>query len=214
MTALIVLGAVAAFFALLLLLPVGADVAFDEGGPQVALRLGPVRLQVLPAKPKKAGGKKKAERSASKQKKARKKPAVAAAHRAGGRLEDFRPFVRLGLSFLCALRRRLLVKRLELTITFDGEDPAKTAIRYGQAQAVAHALLPQLGQAFRIRRQAVALECAFTGGLLRVTCFLQVRLLVLDVLALALRYGLRTYRIYRSQTAPESSAADGGEAEA
>ena len=54
MTALIVLGAVAAFFALLLLLPVGADVAFDEGGPQVALRLGPVRLQVLPAKPKKA----------------------------------------------------------------------------------------------------------------------------------------------------------------
>ena len=38
MTALIVLGAVAAFFALLLLLPVGADVAFDEGGPQVALR--------------------------------------------------------------------------------------------------------------------------------------------------------------------------------
>ena len=124
MTALIVLGAVAAFFALLLLLPVGADVAFDEGGPQVALRLGPVRLQVLPAKPKKAGGKK-AERSASKQKKARKKPAVAAAHRAGGRLEDFRPFVRLGLSFLGALRRRLLVKRLELTITFDGEDPAK-----------------------------------------------------------------------------------------
>ena len=205
MTALIVLGAVAAFFALLLLLPVGADVAFDEGGPQVALRLGPVRLQVLPAKPKKAGGKKKAQR---------KKPAVAAAHRAGGRLEDFRPFVRLGLSFLGALRRRLLVKRLELTITFDGEDPAKTAIRYGQAQAVAHALLPQLGQVFRIRRQAVALECAFTGGLLRVTCFLQVRLLVLDVLALALRYGLRAYRIYRSQTAPESSAADGGEAEA
>ena len=52
MTALIVLGAVAAFFALLLLLPVGAEVAFDEGGPQVALRLGPVRLRVLPAKPK------------------------------------------------------------------------------------------------------------------------------------------------------------------
>ena len=74
--------------------------------------------------------------------------------------------------------------------------------------------LPQLEQVFRIRRQAVALECAFTGGSLRVTCFLQVRLLVLDVLALALRYGLRAYRIYRSQTAPESSAADGGEAEA
>ena len=213
MTALIVLGAVAAFFALLLLLPVGAEVAFDEGGPQVALRLGPVRLRVLPAKPKKAGGKK-AERSASKQKKARKKPVVAAAHRAGGRLEDFWPFVRLGLSFLGALRRRLLVKRLELTITFDGEDPAKTAIRYGQAQAVAHALLPQLGQVFRIRRQAVALEYGFTGGSLRITCILQVRLLVLDVLALALRYGLRAYRIYRSQTAPESAAADGGEAEA
>ena len=100
------------------------------------------------------------------------------------------------------------------TITFDGEDPAQSAIRYGQAQAVAHALLPQLGQVFRIRRQAVSLECAFTDGLLRVTCYLQVRLLVLDVLALALRYGLRAYRIYRSQTAPESSAADGGEAEA
>ncbi|MEI3129503.1 MAG: hypothetical protein V8S89_01105 [Oscillospiraceae bacterium] len=213
MTALIVLGAVAAFFALLLLLPVGADVAFDEGGPQVALLLGPVRLQVLPAKPKKAGGKK-AERGASKQKKARKKPAVAAAHRAGGRIEDFWPFVRLGLSFLGALRRRLLVKRLELTITFDGEDPAKTAIRYGQAQAVAHALLPQLGQVFRIRRQSVALEYGFTGGSLRITCILQVRLLVLDALALALRYGLRAYRIYRSQTAPESAAADGGEAEA
>ena len=202
MTALIVLGAVAAFFALLLLLPVGADVAFDEGGPQVALLLGPVRLQVLPAKPKKAGGKK-AERGASKQKKARKKPAVAAAHRAGGRIEDFWPFVRLGLSFLGALRRRLLVKRLELTITFDGEDPA-----------VAHALLPQLGQVFRIRRQSVALEYGFTGGSLRITCILQVRLLVLDALALALRYGLRAYRIYRSQTAPESAAADGGEAEA
>lgn len=213
MTALIVLGAVAAFFALLLL-PVGADVAFDEGGPQVALRLGPVRLQVLPAKPKKPGEKKKKERGASKQKKARKQPSVAAGHRAGGKIENFWPFVRLGLSFLGALRRRLLVKRLELTITFDGEDPAKTAIRYGQAQAVAHALLPQLGQVFRIRRQAVALECGFTGGSLSVTCFLQVRLLVLDVLALALRYGLRAYRIYRSQTAPQTPAADGGEAEA
>ena len=60
----------------------------------------------------------------------------------------------------------------------------------------------------------MALEYGFTGGSLRVTCFLQVRLLVLDVLALALRYGLRAYRIYRSQTAPESAAADGGEAEA
>ena len=63
-------------------------------------------------------------------------------------------------------------------------------------------------------RQAVALECGFTGGSLSVTCFLQVRLLVLDVLALALRYGLRAYRIYRSQTAPQTPAADGGEAEA
>lgn len=60
----------------------------------------------------------------------------------------------------------------------------------------------------------MALEYGFTGGSLRITCILQVRLLVLDALALALRYGLRAYRIYRSQTAPESAAADGGEAEA
>lgn len=153
---------VLAVLVLLALLPLGLYARYDEQGPVAAIVAGPVQIPVYPPKPK--DGKKK------KQKKAKKKPAKAKKKAAkgeqkaaaepkpkqklGGKIQEFMPFVRLGLDLLGCFFRKLRVPKLTLHVQFGGaNDAAKAAINYGRAWAAIGAIMPPLRSKLRIRRR-------------------------------------------------------------
>ena len=175
--------------ALILLLPLGARVRYDADGPWAAVTVGPVCLQLLPRREKKP-------RKPKQKRGKEKKPAPAAAPKPGGSVRDFWPFVELGFSFLGAVRRKLLLRELIFHVSFGGQDPAKTAIRYGQAQAVLGAVYPRLAGAFRIRRQDVGVHCDFTESGMRVYARLWIQFRVGDLLWLGIVYGVRALKTY------------------
>lgn len=189
----IALLVIAAVLVLLLLLPVGAALEYGEDGVTAQLLIGFVRLRLFPRPPvkrKKTRNKtRKAEKSVkqSKQQKPEEKK--------GGKLPLLMEMLRVGIDFLGAFRRRLLVRRLTLRLTYGGADPAATAIRYGQSCAAAHALLPLIDQVFRVRRQDVRLVYDPAEPELSVYVHAALTIRVGQLLALAARYGMRALKI-------------------
>ena len=188
---LIVLGALA----LLALLPLGAYARYDSAGAQFGLILGPVRLSLLPKKKGKKPQKKKAPQKQPQAKPAPKK--TKQKRPLGGLLRDFYPFVKLGLELFGYACRKLRVNDLTLHISFGGaDDPAKAALNYGRAWAVIGAVMPQLRSRFRIKRENVSASCDFTADEMRVYAQWSAVFLLGDSIVMAVRYGLRAFRLY------------------
>ena len=114
-------------------------------------------------------------------------------------------------SFLGTFRRKLLLKELTLRICFGGTDAAQTAMNYGRAQAVLGAVYPRLRQGFRIQKENVGVSCDFTQDKMCVTAVLHIRVLVGDLLHLALVYGvkgLKAFLAFRKKRKPVCMSAD------
>ena len=169
-------------------LPVGAYVRYDRLGPYCVLILGPVRLRLLPKKKKDKGPKEKAKKP--KEKKEREKQSI------GGLIRDFYPFVKLGVDLLDCFFRKLRVKVLTLHVGFGGAgDPAAAAINYGRAWAAIGALMPQFRRFLRIKNENVSASCDFTTGEMTVFAELKAVFFLGDLVAMAIRYGLRALKL-------------------
>ena len=178
--------------ALLLLgfLPVGAYARYDRLGPCCVLIIGPVRLQLLPKKTPKKEKKPKEKKKVPKEKKERPKQPI------GGLIRDFYPFVKLGLDLLGCFFRKLRVNLLTLHVGFGGAgDPAKAAINYGRAWAAIGALMPQLRSFLCIKKENVSASCDFTSGEMTVYAELKATFFLGDLIAMAIRYGLRALKL-------------------
>lgn len=180
--------------ALLALLPLGAYARYDSAGAQFGLILGPVRLPLVPKKKKRA----KKKNAAQKQPQAKPAPKEPKQKRPlGGLLRDFYPFVKLGLELFGHACRKLRVNDLTLHISFGGaDDPARAALNYGRAWAIIGAVMPQLRSRFRIKRENVSASCDFTADEMRVYAQWNAVFLLGDSIVMAVRYGLRAFRLY------------------
>lgn len=147
-----------AIIVLLLLLPVGADAAFTGGVFSLSVKLGPLKLHLLPAKPKKKGKKPKEKKPKKpKEKKAgREKPKLKLT------VEDIKEMAGLALRALSRLRRFLSIDVLMLHLRVAGDDPYDTVRQYGAVNAALGAILPQLQRAFKIKRQDIQTEIDFS----------------------------------------------------
>lgn len=171
-------------------LPVGAYVRYDHGGPLCRLIIGPVRVQLLPKKPGKKDKKTKEKKKKPKEKKERPKQPI------GGLIRDFYPFVKLGFELLGCFFRKLRVNVLTLHVGFGGAgDPAAAAINYGRAWAAIGALMPQLRRFLRIKKENVSASCDFTSGEMTVYAELKAIFFLGDLIAMAIRYGLRALKL-------------------
>lgn len=156
MTALIIILAI---IILLLLLPVGVDAAFAEGVLSLKVKAGPVKVRILPAKPKKHGEKPE-EKKPKKPKRKKEKPAKPKRKLT---FEDIKGIARLALRALSRLRRMLSIDVLMLHLRVGGDDPYETVVRYGTINAALGAGLPYLHRAFKIRKQDIQTAIDFAG---------------------------------------------------
>ena len=206
----IVLAAVLCVFVVIMLLPVGGSVVYDENGAVVKILVGAIRIQVLPrTKPAKSKNDKKPKQAKPKKekKKSEEVPAEAAAKK-GGKLPMLLDFVQLGIRFLGSFRRKLLIRELKLYVTYGGDDPAKAAVSYGNSCAAAHGILPLLHQIFHIRKQDVRLIFDETSDTMKIYAQAALSIRIGQVLALAVRYGVQALQIllkHKSKTNEEKA---------
>lgn len=172
---------------------VGVDAGFD-GELRLAIKIGFIRVRILPSKPKKP---KKQKRKQPAAKKPAQKPAAAPKKPLfSGDPKELRALLQLGVQTLGDLRRKLRVEVLTLFVYFGGGDePAKNAIAYGRAWAVIGSITPLLDQLFVIQKRRIEPRFAPQEDKLRVEGRIVLTITIGRALALGIRVGLGFLRI-------------------
>ena len=181
-----------AIFAALVLIgciPVGVDARYNAEGVFLAAKLGPIRLQLLPQKPKKKKKQqKKPEKAASQEKKPN--PILS------GGVDEILQLLDIVLDTLGDLRRKLRVNELTLYVRIGGsDDPAKAAMGYGRAWAAIGAITPSLERLFVIKKRDIQPALDYTISNTQVDAHLVTTITIGRSLALALRAGIRFLKI-------------------
>lgn len=181
-----------AIFAALVLIgciPVGVDARYNAEGVFLAAKLGPIRLQFLPQKPKK---KKKPEKAPEKAASQEKKPNPILS----GGVDGILQLLDIVLDTLGDLRRKLRVNELTLYVHIGGsDDPAKAAMGYGRAWATIGAITPSLERLFVIKKRDIRPALDYTISNTQVDAHLVTTITIGRSLALALRAGIRFLKI-------------------
>ncbi|MBQ9647959.1 MAG: DUF2953 domain-containing protein [Oscillospiraceae bacterium] len=162
MTALKIIGIILLVFLLIGFLRIGAIVSFGDE-LRVRLRVGAIKLTVLPKKekkpkkPKKEKKPKAEEPEEKKEEKPKKKRAIPKPT-----LEDILDLLETALSALGAMVRRACrrtrIDPLDLTLVFGGRDPADVAMSFGMANAAVFALMPKAEEKFYIPNPSLRLR--------------------------------------------------------
>ncbi len=144
MTALKIVLMILLIFLLISLIRVGLVAEYTEAGFALRVRVGPLRITVLPMKKKKPRQERKEEETLppAQQPEPQKKGGVAKLA-----FDLVKPVIEAG----GRLRRKIRIDRLELVLTVASTDPAKTAICYGQANAVLGTIWYPMQQAFQVK---------------------------------------------------------------
>ena len=151
----IVLAIIIAAITLFLLLRFGVTITYGQDGLEVKLIVGVIPIKIYPSDKKPKKDEKIAEKLIDRflrRKKDEKKP---------GKLETFLELLKQGKNVLNRVRKKLLIKKLDIHFVSAGSDPMQAALMYGSANAVYGALEPMLSRNFRLRRLNFTSEADF-----------------------------------------------------
>ena len=179
----IFLGAALVLF-LLGLLRAGMVVEYSENGICLAVRLGRIHISILPAKNTKAAKPKQKKAKPPQKKKS-----------AGGVIKTLTELLPAVLETVKKLFRQLRADKLELLLTVSCPDPADTAIRYGQANALLASLWYPLTRALDVRDGHAHVDLDYEGGRSSVYLYLSLYLKLWQLLTLALVLGVKALRV-------------------
>ena len=209
MRALYILAAAALVLLLIGQVRVGGRAEFNARGFFLWVRLGRLRLRILPMKPKREKTQKKGKKSpeapaaatkktakkadSGKKKKKDKKPKPPAPlpEKLGGALEYARALLPTALEAAGGMLRGMRVDELELELTAGAPDPADAAMLYGRANAALGALWEPLVRTFPVKegRARVKLDFDAQGMTVYGAAALSIRLGTL--VRLGLRAGVK-----------------------
>lgn len=197
------------FFVCLLVLarlPLGIRVSYGEAGFEARVIAGPVKITLFPRKkrkkkPKNADSSEKTTQETTKASSEKKRPKTETTEKdepgmqSGGSLERFVPWIRLGLDFLGALRRKIRLDNLYLHVVLAGDDPCDLAVNYGRAWAVVGDLLPKLERVFVIGKRDIQVNCDFAAEKITVAARGDMTITLGRTLCLGVIYGIRALKI-------------------
>lgn len=195
MAALWILGILLALILLLLFLRVGVRLTFGDA-LKVDACVGPVRIAVVPKKKKPAGKAKKEKDAPPAEEKPKEKK------KTGLTFEEIRTAVpalfEAVKGALRKTRQRMRIDPMRLSLTFGGDDPAKTSEMYGWATTVMWTLMPQLEQLLKIPDPSLHLEADFQAASTRAEGEVGISFQIRDLLAIALAAGKPVLKWYRA----------------
>lgn len=197
------------FFVCLLVLawiPLGIRVSYGETGFEARVIAGPVKITLFPRKkrkkkPKTTDSSEKTTQETTKVPSEKKRPKTETTEKdepgmqSGGSLERFVPWIRLGLDFLGALRRKIRLDNLYLHVVLAGDDPCDLAVNYGRAWAAVGDLLPKLERVFVIGKRDIQVNCNFAAEKITVAARGDMTITLGRTLCLGVIYGIRALKI-------------------
>ena len=209
------------FFVCLLVLawiPLGIRVSYGEAGFEARVIAGPVKITLFPRKkrkkkPKTADSSEKTTEETTKASSEKKRPKTETTEKdesgmqSGGSLERLLPWIRLGLDFLGALRRKIRLDNLYLHVVLAGDDPCDLAVNYGRAWAAVGDLLPKLERIFVIRKRDIQVGCDFAAEKITVAARGDMTMTLGRTLCLGTIYGIRALKIFLTMKREGGAAA-------
>ena len=160
MKALYVLAVIVLVLFLIGQVRVGGQAEFSAEGFFLWVRLGKIRIKILPAKPKKEKEEKPKKKKKPKKPKEEKEP-TPLPEKIGGALEYAKELLPVALEAAGGLLRGLRVDVLRLELTAGSPDPADAAMVYGQANAALGALWYPLTRAFKVKDGSARVKLDF-----------------------------------------------------
>lgn len=197
MTALYIILGILGVLILLLLLPIGVKIRYEDKGLRVQLLIGPVHYQIYPGKRKekkekvKAEGKPKAPKKGAGEKK--EMP------RKGGKLSELKKYIPTAMELLNAIRKRLVLRKLTLLVNLAGDDPCDLALDYGKANGAIGSGMALLEQAFRVKKRDVQVFCDFLAVETEVYLDMEITGCTGRLLGVLIRYGLKLLKIFLNE---------------
>ena len=192
MTFLKVLLVILLVFWLISLIRVGGRVRYGEAGLFVFVLAGPLKIQVLPGRPKEEKPKKK-KKPKKEEKPKEKKPKPEGQPGTLSRLMQLLPVV----GQVCgALKRKIRIDDLKLDLVWGGSDPAAIAIGYGQANAALGMLWPLIDNNFKVKRHSFQIGMDYERTQPVVELEAALTYTIGQIVALGVHYGVKALIIW------------------
>ncbi len=198
-TWLYVLLGIILFLVLILLIPIGVKASFKDELKAV-LKIGFIPVQLYPPKPKKEKKKKKKKpeepKDKKKEKPKKKKPSMVKEKGIMWLIDTIQQAAALATGALKSFFRHLVLKRLNISIIYHGEDADDTAVKYGYFCLAVYPAVSALVKAAKCRHYGVDIAPSFNEGEeshYAVDIHAQIR--VFWIVALVFRYGLKAIRL-------------------
>ena len=166
MVALIILGIIALIITIIMLVPIGADIAYEGGELRVSAKAAGVLFQIFPKNPedeskphkeKKPKKGKKTEKTENGEKKPGKKINL------DFTFDEIMTLLKKVLNGFGILGKKFRVDRFLLDYTAAGDDPYQTAVVFGNINAALNILAPICAQRFDVNDLYVHTDVDFTS---------------------------------------------------
>lgn len=193
----ILLG-IALFVALVMFIPITLRASYKEKF-WCAVYIGFVKLQLVPAKPKK-GKKKKVKKQTPKteqpKKATEKKPSLIKKYGIEWLLNLIKRVAELAVSALQDFFSHILVKKLSLSISVAGDDAADTAIKYGKYCAVVYPAVGTIVRVVKCKGYGVDINPNFSEKAeTEINFDFVARVFVFRLVALAVKHGIKGLKL-------------------
>ena len=188
---------------MLALIPVGVDGGYNADGPAAYLKLGFLSIKVYPpgrlvssimaaaSKPKKPKKTKAKPVTEEPEKEKKKKPKMTK--------DDIFALLKMALSALSRFRHKLSIDYLRLHVTIAADDPYKTAMAYGAANAALSAAVPLLDGAFNITEQDFGVSSDFLAEKTQIDVWLTASIQIWEILYVAAAFAIDFLKHKRKQ---------------
>lgn len=166
MVALIILGIIALIITIIMLVPIGADIAYEGGELRVSAKAAGVLFQIFPKNPedeskphkeKKPKKEKKPEKTENGENKPGKKINL------DFTFDEIMTLLKKVLNGFGILGKKFRVDRFLLDYTAGGDDPYQTAVVFGNVNAALNILAPICAQRFDVNDLYVRTDVDFTS---------------------------------------------------
>ncbi|OUN25064.1 DUF2953 domain-containing protein [Pseudoflavonifractor sp. An85] len=189
-----VLGCVVLVLVLLTLIPLGARGQYGQEGFRLDLVVGPVTIGVYPKAKKK---KKKSKARKEKKGEPQKKPVPPKSKLSLGSWHTFRRYLPLICEAAGELRRKMVVRKLNIHLVWADKDPASAAIGYGMINGVIGGLWNLIDHSFRVKDHKFVVDLDYEKKEPQVQLQAVLTLTVGQLISFGIRYGMKFIAMQR-----------------
>lgn len=193
---------------LLLILPLGVNVLFQRQVLCLKLKIGPLKLQILPAK-----GKQEKEEKPPKEPKPKKEKVKVPKNQKKLKLtrDDIFSLLKIVFRALHRFRKHLSIDRLKIYLAFASEDPYDAVVQFGAANAGLSTLMPFAHDVLKIRDEDIRTTVDFKQQKMQIDAEVTATLQLWEILFVVSCAAASVLVWYLKKKKPERTAAKAAE---